>query len=191
MESTILTKEVQSTKVQQRSSKSFCHWWVLRNNQTWHILGKKKSTVISFFIFDFLQMKVFFPPVPTSSLMTRSLLTNPAVFPSGRSQVSDTFQTSPLCLSVTPLPSNRNLQVKTNIWQPVIIGTNWTELYIQTCCLLSTSRHISSLSSGCLALSDICANELFSAACQWQKWENRREVKIVFPFCNYSIKFSN
>lgn len=48
---------------------------------------------------------------------------------------------------VPQLPSNQNLQVKTNRWQFTIIGINWTTLCIQICCLLSTSQHINNLSS--------------------------------------------
>ncbi len=104
---------------------------------------------------------------------------------SGQSPASNTFQ------SVTQLLSNRNQQVKTNMWQYAIIGTNWTTLYIQIFCLLSTSRHINNLSSDRSALSDISANELVSAVCQrWKPEKSRREVKVVFAFCNCSRKFS-
>lgn len=139
-----------------------------------------------------LLLKAFSPPVHTSSLMTRCQQMIPAVLFCTKKLVSNTFQTPPLCLSVARLPSNPNLQVKTNMWRYAIIGTNWATLFIQICCLLPPSRHINNLSSDRSALSDISANELVSAACQRQKRENGRwEVEIVFVFCNYSRKFSN
>lgn len=163
-----------------------------RNNQTWHILEKTHHL--------FLQKK---RKLKDSSHPPKSFLSSSAhIFINDQMPVDESssallgelkspkhFRPCSSAVSVTLLPSNRNLQVKTNIWQHAIIGTNWTELYIQICCLLSTSWHINSLSSGCLALSDVGANELVSAVCQRQKWENGRgEVKIVFPFCNYFQK---
>lgn len=76
------------------------------------------------------------------------------------------------------------LQVKTNMWQYAIIGTNWTTLYIQICCWLSTSRHVNNMSSDCLTLSDISANELVSATKSERAVEENS--KLCFPLCNFS-----
>lgn len=70
--------------------------------------------------------------------------------------------------------SNRNLRVNRNTQQRAIIGSNWTELYSQNCCLLSTSWHINSLSCGawwCLVLLQMSS---FQLRVSDKKWRNRR-----------------